>query len=103
MYGNSTIVSGSVSYGERSTRILTCPVFGPARNGNFLGDVSRGKEKIRFHVPGGLTHGENRIKNLGFPGDVVRRRKKIRSDLPGDFIHGEEKIKALNFPGNIVR
>ena len=102
MYGSGTIVSGYVSYEERSARILTCPVFWPARSGNFLVDVSR-EEKIRFNVPGGLTHGEDRIQSLGFPGDIVRRRKRIRSDLPGDFIHGEEKIKALDFPGDIVR
>jgi len=94
MYGSGTIVSGYVSYEERSTRILTCPVFWPARSGNFLVDVSR-EEKIRFNVPGGLTYGEDRIQNLGFPGDIVRRRKKIRPGLPGDVIHGEEKIKAL--------
>ena len=79
MYGTGTRVSGCVSYGERCTRIVTDPVFGPAGNGNFLGDVSR-EEKIRFNVPSGLTHGKDRIQNLGFPGDIVRRRKKIRSD-----------------------
>ena len=102
MYGSSTLVSGYVLYEERSAKILTCPVFWPARSGNFLVDVSREK-KIRLNVPGGLTYGEDMIQNLGFPGNIVRRRKKIRPGLPGDFIHGEEKIKALDFPGNIIR
>jgi hypothetical protein len=54
--------------------------------------------RVGFHGPGGLTRGEDRIKDLDFPCDIVCRREKIRSDLPGDFVREEETMKMLDAP-----